>query len=101
MPDLVAGESRAQRVAFALRPKRAHPLLPRPIRVGLCVESPSMNFSDRREVEVNVVAPGATHPRTFVAWIAAAPGSDAPARSRDALHLGLLRSRRAARRVSG
>lgn len=64
IPSIPAGA--VTQVTFALRPKRAHPLLMTPQRVALRLESPTMARSYRRELELPVVAAGATHRRTFV-----------------------------------
>lgn len=63
-PSIPAGA--VTQVAFSLRPKRPYPLLMTPQRIALRVESPSMRFSYRREIELTVVAPAAAHRRTFV-----------------------------------
>lgn len=67
VPSLPSGA--VTQVAFALRPRRPYPLTMTPQRVALRVESPSLQFSYRREVELAVVAPDRTHRRTFVSRI--------------------------------
>lgn len=64
VPSIPAGA--VTQVSFALRPKRPYPAAMERLRVGLRVESPSMRWSYRREVELTAVAAGTTHRRTFV-----------------------------------
>ena len=63
-PALAAGA--VTNVAFELRPKRAMPPAGTKISVGVRIESDSLDFSYRRDVDLGaVVATGSTHKRTF------------------------------------
>lgn len=63
LPSLPAGS--VTQVPFRLVPRRAFTMAGERVTVGLRIESPSLQYSYRREVTLTVVAADATHRRTF------------------------------------